>query len=102
MILAVEVNNKEWDFFCTDKSELDTASEFIGEELKIHLERYSPSSFRTFSVDISLIKEALSEIGIDLFYENENETLALFENYTGNSLHKPAACSEKLLEEYST
>jgi hypothetical protein len=90
MILAVEVNNKEWDFFCTDKSELDTASEFIGEELKIPLERYSPSSFRTFSVDISLIKEALSEIGIDLFYEKEKESLTFFGNHTEHERLQPA------------
>jgi hypothetical protein len=80
MILAVEVNNKELDFFCPDKSEFDTATEFIREELKINLDFYSKSSFRAPSLDIALIMEVLSEIGIDLFYESGKGSMASFEN----------------------
>ncbi len=85
MILAVEVNNKELDFFCTDKSEFDTASEFLKEELKINLDCYSKSSFRTPSLDIALIMDVLSEIGIDLFYESGKEFTSSFGNYSENT-----------------
>jgi hypothetical protein len=75
MIIAVQVNKNEWDFFCPNKWEFDKALKIVGKELKANLDIYSKSSFRASSLDIELVKYVLSEKGIDFYNENEKETM---------------------------
>jgi hypothetical protein len=91
MIIAVEVNKMEWDFFCTDKWELDKALEIVGDELKMGLITHSKFSFRAPLTDIKSVTDALFENGIDLYYENEKETMISFDNYTENTRGLPIA-----------
>ena len=93
MIIAVEINKTEWDFFCPTKWEFNKALKIVGKKLKANLDIYSKSSFRASFLDIELVKYALSEYGIDLYYENEKETILSFDNDTENTHKLPVASS---------
>ena len=98
MIIAVEVNENEWDFSCTNKFELDNVLELGWDKLKIIFLNCSKLSFRASLSDIKMLTKALSENGIWLYADKRKEVMMSLNDFAENDYKLPFAKSENAFE----
>ena len=80
MINAVEVKKNVWDFSCTNNYELYKAIEISCDKLEIKCIDFSKISFRAFLLDIQSVTNVLSENGVRLCYDEDQEAMMHHDN----------------------